>query len=54
MIQLQHISKTFHPGEAMQIKALQDVSLTIGSGEYVVVIGAEINAAEHNSRQLCT
>jgi len=40
MIQLQHISKTFHPGEAMQIKALQDVSLTIGSGEYVVVIGA--------------
>lgn len=40
MIQLQHISKTFNSGDALQVKALHDVNLSIESGEYVVLIGA--------------
>jgi len=40
MIQLHRISKTFHSGETMEIKAMDAVSLSIQQGEYVVVIGA--------------
>lgn len=40
MIQLQHISKTFHAGEAMEVKAIQDLQLQIASDDFVVVIGA--------------
>ncbi len=40
MIQLQHISKTFHAGEAMEVKAIQDLQLQIASEDFVVVVGA--------------
>ncbi|MBL7925256.1 MAG: ATP-binding cassette domain-containing protein [Bacteroidia bacterium] len=40
MIRLEHISKTFHPGEAPEIKALDDLNLNIAAGEYLVVVGA--------------
>ena len=40
MIQLQHISKTFHSGEAMEVKAIQDLQLQIESEDFIVVVGA--------------
>jgi putative tryptophan/tyrosine transport system ATP-binding protein len=40
MIELQHISKTFHSGEAMEVKAIQDLKLQIASIDFIVVIGA--------------
>ncbi len=46
MIQLQQVSKTFYPAglsgadASAAIPALQDVTLTIAKGEYVIVIGA--------------
>jgi putative ABC transport system ATP-binding protein len=40
MIQLQHISKTFHSGEAMEVKAIQDLQLKIESEDFIVVVGA--------------
>jgi putative ABC transport system ATP-binding protein len=40
MIQLQHIRKTFHSGEAMQVKAIQDLQLKIESEDFIVVVGA--------------
>lgn len=40
MIQLENISKTFHPGEAMEVKAIRNLQLKIRSEEFVVVVGA--------------
>ena len=40
MIFLENISKTFHPGEANEIIALQNINLQIQKGEYIVVIGS--------------
>lgn len=40
MIQLQHIIKTFHAGEAMEVKAIQDVQLKIESEDFIIVVGA--------------
>ncbi len=40
MIQLQHISKTFHSGEAMEVKAIQALQLKIESEDFIVVVGA--------------
>jgi putative ABC transport system ATP-binding protein len=40
MLELIHISKTFHAGTANETKALQDINLTIEKSEYVVVVGA--------------
>ena len=42
MIQLQHISKTFHSGEAMEVKAIQDLQLKIESEDFIVVVGANV------------
>ncbi|MBN2144821.1 MAG: ABC transporter permease [Candidatus Aureabacteria bacterium] len=39
MIQLQHIKKTYQMG-AVQVQALSDVSLSIGRGEFVAIMGA--------------
>ena len=38
MIELQHVSKRYTMGEVI-VTALDDVSLTIGTGEFVVVLG---------------
>jgi len=39
MIEVEHVSYTYHPESGQPIPALRDVSLTIESGEYVALIG---------------
>ena len=39
MVEINSISKTFNPGTINSVKALDEVSLTLGSGEFVTVIG---------------
>ena len=39
MISLNNITKTFNKGKENEVKALQDVSLKINDGEFVVIIG---------------
>ena len=40
MLELKHISKTFGLGTVNEKKALDDLSLTVGDGEFITVIGA--------------
>ena len=40
MIELQHITKVFNKGQVNEVTALNDVSLTIQKGEFVVVVGS--------------
>jgi putative ABC transport system ATP-binding protein len=40
MISLQHITKVFNKGKVNEVTALNDVSLQINKGEFVVVIGS--------------
>jgi putative ABC transport system ATP-binding protein len=39
MLEIQNISKTFHAGTPNEVRALQDVSLTIKPQSFVIVIG---------------
>lgn len=39
MLDIRGISKTFHPGTPNEVRALRDVSLSIGDEEFVIVIG---------------
>lgn len=39
MLEISRISKTFNPGTINEVRALQDVSLTIEDGSFVIVIG---------------
>src|SRR3984885_10218589 len=39
IIQLEHIHKTYHTGE-VDVHAVRDVSLEIGRGEFVAIMGA--------------
>lgn len=39
MIKLSSVSKTFNPRSSNEVKALQNVSLTIGEGEFLTVVG---------------
>jgi putative ABC transport system ATP-binding protein len=39
MIELKHIRKTFNKGKPSQVLALADLSLKVGNGEFVVLIG---------------
>jgi putative tryptophan/tyrosine transport system ATP-binding protein len=40
MIELQHITKEFNKGQVNEIVALNDLSLTVGEKEFLVVLGA--------------
>ena len=40
MLELKNVCKTFHPGSPDEKRALIDVSLTIGDGDFVSIIGA--------------
>jgi len=40
MIEIKNVSKLFNPGQLNEVKALQDINLTIMPKEFVVVIGA--------------
>jgi putative ABC transport system ATP-binding protein len=39
MLEISDISKTFHAGTSNEVRALQDVSVTIEEGSFVIVIG---------------
>jgi len=39
MLEIQRISKTFNPGTPNEVRALTDVSLSLASGSFLVVIG---------------
>lgn len=39
MLELKHISKTFHPGTVNEKVALRDLNLTLKEGDFVTVIG---------------
>ena len=40
MLTLKHISKTFNPGTVNEKRALQNLSLTLDTGEFVTIIGS--------------
>jgi len=40
MISLQHIFKTFNKGKATEIRALNDVTITINKEEFIVIVGS--------------
>ena len=40
MIELQHITKVFNRRQSNEVTALNDVSLSVQKGEFVVVIGS--------------
>jgi putative ABC transport system ATP-binding protein len=40
MISINNIHKTFNPGKANQVNAVNGVSLTISDGEFLVIVGA--------------
>jgi putative ABC transport system ATP-binding protein len=39
MLEISHIKKTFNPGTLNEVRALRDVSLEIGKGSFVCVLG---------------
>jgi putative ABC transport system ATP-binding protein len=39
MLQISHVTKTFNPGTPNEVRALQDVSLTLPAGTWLVVLG---------------
>ena len=40
MLALEHVTKTFASGGGAEVKALDDLSLSIGDGDFVTVIGS--------------
>ncbi len=40
MIQFEHISKVFNPGQVNEVTALQDIQLDIRAGEFLVLLGS--------------
>lgn len=40
MLELKHISKTFYPGTVHEKTALQDLSLTLQTGDFVTILGS--------------
>jgi putative ABC transport system ATP-binding protein len=39
MLQLEHVSKTFHPGTVNEVRSLNDVSLDLAQGSFLIIIG---------------
>jgi len=39
MLEITNIHKTFHPGSINEVFALQDVSLTLSEGDFLIIIG---------------
>jgi len=39
MIKISNLSKTFNPGTPNQVKALSNIDLEVGSGEFITIIG---------------
>ncbi len=39
MLEINHITKTFHPGTMNEVRALRNVSLTIAEGSFTAIIG---------------
>ena len=39
MLQIDHISKTFNPGTQNEVRALRDVSLTVATSSFLIVLG---------------
>ncbi len=39
MIKLEHISKVFHPATVNENLAINDVSLTVNSGDFITIVG---------------
>ena len=40
MLEVNHISKTFNPGTVNEKKAIEDLSLTLGDGEFATIVGS--------------
>jgi putative ABC transport system ATP-binding protein len=40
MIELQHITKIFHPGDVNEVRSLNDLSLVVPKGEFLTLVGA--------------
>ena len=40
MLELKNVSKTFNPGTVNEKKALSDIDLTVGEGEFITIIGS--------------
>ncbi len=40
MLKIDHISKTFNPGTVNEKKAVQDLSLTLDSGDFATIVGS--------------
>jgi putative tryptophan/tyrosine transport system ATP-binding protein len=40
MIELRHIHKTYNPGTPAEVRALQDVSLRVEKGSFLVIVGS--------------
>ena len=40
MLELRHISKTFYPGTVHEKTAMQDLSLTLQTGDFVTILGS--------------
>ncbi len=40
MLKIEHISKTFNPGTVNEKKAIQDLSLTMESGDFATIVGS--------------
>ena len=54
MLELRHISKTFYPGTVHEKMALQDLSLTLQTGDFVTILGSNGAGKTTLMRMLCT
>lgn len=39
ILTLQNVSKTFYPGSINEVKALQDINLTVNKGDFITLVG---------------
>lgn len=53
MLELRHISKTFGAGTINEKKAVEDLSLTLASGDFVTIIGGNGAGQIHAVQRCC-